>query len=117
MLYRQVCSATEGPTSSLDKVLCECAIFQKGMVCRQNKWNLNVVKRIVHVYENAITFHECSKRKSNTVCYTESVELVSSELIVSLFSFYWKDRLTLDLVSICLSKISLQFKKKKKRKG
>lgn len=48
------------------------------MVCRQNKWNSNVVKRIVHVYENAITFHEYGKRKSNSVHYTNSIELVSS---------------------------------------
>lgn len=107
MLYRQVCSATEGPIFSLDKVLYEHTIFQKGMVCRQNKWNSNVVKRIVHVYENAITFHECGKRMSNTVCYTKSFQLVSSELILSLFCSCWKKRLTLDLMSIYLTKISL----------
>lgn len=85
MLYRQVCSATRGPISSLDNVLCECTIYQKGTVCRQNKWNSNVVKRIVHVHENAITFHECGKRKPNTLHYTKSTELVSSQLILSLF--------------------------------
>lgn len=107
MLYRQDCSATEGPISSLDKVLCECTIFQKRMVCRQNKGNSNVVKRIVHVYENAITFHECGKRNSNTMCYTKSIELVSSELILSRFCSYWRERLTLGVVSIYLTKISL----------
>lgn len=63
MLCGQACSATEGPIFLFDKVLCECTISQKGMVCRQNKWNSNVVKRILRVYENAITFHECGRKK------------------------------------------------------
>lgn len=95
------------PVSSLDKVCCECTIFQRGMVCKQNKWHSNVVKKVVHVYENAITFYECGKRKSNTLCYIESIELVSSELILSLFCSCWKERLTLALMSMYLTKISL----------
>lgn len=84
MLYRQVCLAREGPISSLDEVLCECTIFQKCTVCRQNKWNSDVVKKIVPVYENAIAFHECGRRKLNTVHHTKSIEFVSRELILSL---------------------------------